>query len=83
MTAVDVPANDLSRRAEAIGAKVAGPAADEVDRAARFPTEAFDALREDAFLSILIPSELGGAVPRSSRSATSSSSSGGTARRPP
>ncbi len=40
---------------------MAGPAADEVDRDARFPTEAFDALREDSLLSILIPSELGGA----------------------
>ena len=61
MTDVEVPADDLSRRAEAIGAKVAGPAADDVDRAARFPTEAVDALREDSFLSILIPTELGGA----------------------
>ncbi len=60
MTAVDAPAKDLSRRAGRIGAEVAGPAAAEVDRDARFPIEAFEALREDSFLSVLIPAELGG-----------------------
>ncbi len=60
MTTVDAPAKDLSRRAERIGAEVAGPAAAEVDRDARFPVEAFEALREGSFLSVLIPAELGG-----------------------
>lgn len=60
MTASEVPSNTLSRQAERIAAEVAGPAADDVDRAARFPTEAFDAVRQASLLSILIPRELGG-----------------------
>ena len=56
----EVPVNDWARQAERIGAEVAGPAADDVDRAARFPTEAFDALRGESLLSVLVPSELGG-----------------------
>ena len=60
MTAPEVPDSRLSRQAERIAAEVAGPAADEVDRDARFPTEAFDALREASLLSVLVPSELGG-----------------------
>lgn len=60
MTASELPDNDLSRQAERIGVKVAGPAADDVDRAARFPTEAVEALREASLLSVLVPSELGG-----------------------
>jgi acyl-CoA dehydrogenase len=60
MTASEVPSRTLSRQAERIAADVAGPAADDVDRAARFPTEAFDALREASLLSVLIPRELGG-----------------------
>jgi acyl-CoA dehydrogenase len=51
---------ELSRRAERIAVDVAGPAAHDVDRAARFPTEAFDALRESSLLSALIPPEFGG-----------------------
>jgi acyl-CoA dehydrogenase len=60
MTAVDAPAKDLSRQAERIGAEIAGPVAADVDRAARFPIEAFGALRAESFLSVLIPTELGG-----------------------
>lgn len=60
MTASEVPSNTLSRQAERIAAEVAGPAADDVDRAARFPTEAFDAVRQASLLSIMIPRELGG-----------------------
>jgi acyl-CoA dehydrogenase len=60
MTALEAPATDLSRRAARIGTDVAGPAAPDVDRAARFPVEAFDALREDSLLSVLIPADLGG-----------------------
>jgi acyl-CoA dehydrogenase len=44
-----------------IAADVAGPRADEVDRDARFPTEAFEALRAERLLSVLAPVELGGA----------------------
>ena len=39
---------------------IAAPNADEVDRAARFPVETVDALREEKALSALVPSELGG-----------------------
>ena len=60
MTTLDAPVRDLASRAGQIGAKVAGPAAADVDREARFPTEALDALRGEALLSILVPSELGG-----------------------
>ena len=60
MTASEVPSSTLSRQAERIAVEVAGPAADDVDRAARFPTEAFDAVRQASLLSILIPRELGG-----------------------
>jgi acyl-CoA dehydrogenase len=60
VTTLHAPAKDLSRRAQRIAAEVAGPAAADVDRAARFPTEAFDALRAEGLLSVLIPVELGG-----------------------
>lgn len=44
-----------------IGEQTAGPHADDVDRNARFPDEAVDALREDRMLSAFVPPELGGA----------------------
>lgn len=47
-------------RAELIGAEVAAPAASDVDRRARFPEEAVNALREQRLLSILVPVALGG-----------------------
>ncbi|MDQ6831681.1 MAG: acyl-CoA/acyl-ACP dehydrogenase, partial [Gemmatimonadota bacterium] len=46
--------------AHRIAADVAAPAADAVDRDARFPTEAIDALRAEGLLGALVPSELGG-----------------------
>ncbi len=52
--------SDLPSIAARIGAQVVGPAAREVDRAARFPSEAFEALRAEQMLSVLIPVELGG-----------------------
>jgi acyl-CoA dehydrogenase len=51
----------LAAEAARIGAEVAGPAADDVDRKARFPIEALEALRSSRLLSVLIPTELGGA----------------------
>ena len=59
MTAQAV-ADDLLETAKRIGIEVAGPAADDVDRAGRFPHEAFAALRESRMLSVLVPPELGG-----------------------
>ena len=53
-------ATDLLEAAQRIGSGVAGPAADAVDREARFPHEAIAALREERLLGILVPSELGG-----------------------
>ena len=47
-------------RAQRIGLEVAAPAADAVDRDARFPSEAFDALRAERMLGIYIPTEFGG-----------------------
>ncbi len=51
---------ELARKAQRIGVEVAGPAADDVDRLARFPSEAVDALRAEGFMDALVPTELGG-----------------------
>src|SRR5579872_2729993 len=45
---------------ERLGREVAGPAADDVDRSARLPHEAIDALRRERLLSASVPAELGG-----------------------
>jgi acyl-CoA dehydrogenase len=47
------------RRAEAVAA-VAAACADAVDREARFPAEAFAALRAERLLGIMVPADLGG-----------------------
>lgn len=58
------PARDgfaaLLERIHAIGRDVIAPAADEVDRDARFPKEAFDALKAEKLLSAYVPVEFGG-----------------------
>jgi acyl-CoA dehydrogenase len=46
--------------ARQIGRAVAAPAADAVDREARFPREAIAALREERMLGVLVPRKLGG-----------------------
>jgi acyl-CoA dehydrogenase len=61
MSTINIAAPELVNRAEQIAEEIAGPHADDVDRDARFPVEAFDALREEHLLSILVPEELGGA----------------------
>jgi acyl-CoA dehydrogenase len=48
---------DTARR---IAVEVAGPAADAVDREARFPHEAVEALKRERLLSAFVPSDLGG-----------------------
>jgi acyl-CoA dehydrogenase len=53
-------AGDLIEVAHQIGREVAAPAADAVDREARFPREAVTALREERMLGALVPEELGG-----------------------
>jgi acyl-CoA dehydrogenase len=50
----------LLERVHALGRDVVAPAAEAVDRDARFPTEAFDALRAEKLLSCYIPAEFGG-----------------------
>ena len=50
---------DFIARAETVAA-IAEPYADAVDREARFPTEAFAAIREQKLLGMLVPAELGG-----------------------
>jgi acyl-CoA dehydrogenase len=50
---------ELAARARAVVA-VAAKHADDVDRAARFPEEAFAAIRAQRLLGILVPTELGG-----------------------
>lgn len=51
---------DLVEAAHRIGSDVALPAAAAVDRDARFPAEAIDALREARLLGAYVPRELGG-----------------------
>ncbi|MHB1584158.1 MAG: acyl-CoA dehydrogenase family protein [Acidimicrobiales bacterium] len=60
MTALGVAPNDLAQRARRIGEGIAGPAADDVDRQARFPTETIEALKSEGILGALVPPELGG-----------------------
>lgn len=43
-----------------LGREVAGPAADDVDRLARFPHEAVEALKSEGFLSAMLPTNVGG-----------------------
>jgi acyl-CoA dehydrogenase len=50
----------LLQKAHALGREVLAPCAAEVDRDARFPREAFDALRQARFLSAYVPQEYGG-----------------------
>lgn len=52
--------DDVARRAWDIGATVAAEHADAVDRDARFPAEATDALRESGLLAAMVPTDLGG-----------------------
>jgi len=54
----DLPS--LLEKIHAIGKEVIAPAADEVDRDARFPREAFDALKREKLLSSYVPTEFGG-----------------------
>lgn len=54
------PAVDLAKRATAVATEIARPAADEVDRDARFPAETVAALRAEGMLSVLVPTALGG-----------------------
>jgi acyl-CoA dehydrogenase len=57
------PHSDISallERVHAIGRDTVAPLADEVDRDARFPREAFEALKAEKLLSAYIPAELGG-----------------------
>ncbi|NUB03007.1 acyl-CoA dehydrogenase [Azospirillum melinis] len=47
-------------RARSIGAEIAARHAADVDRDGRFPSEAFDTLRAEKLLGVMIPVELGG-----------------------
>jgi acyl-CoA dehydrogenase len=51
---------EIEREAWQIGKEIAGPAADDVDRNARFPHESLAAFREKKLLSAMIPVEMGG-----------------------
>jgi acyl-CoA dehydrogenase len=60
-TDIAAAADDKLRSAvRLISAEVAAPNADDVDRSARFPREAVEALREEGALSALVPESLGG-----------------------
>jgi acyl-CoA dehydrogenase len=53
--------SSLVAAAKRIGSEVAGPAAGDVDKNARFPREAVDALKQEGLLSAYVPKTLGGA----------------------
>ncbi len=53
--------DDLLTAARTIGADVAAPVADEVDRDGRYPVEAIDASRRAGLLGAVVPPEWGGA----------------------
>lgn len=53
--------SSTSAAAARIGAEIAGPNSTSVDREARFPHEAMDALKAERLLSAYVPRELGGA----------------------
>lgn len=55
-----LPKAGLAAQARALGAEIAAPSAGEVDRDARFPHEAFAALKAQRLLGALVPAELGG-----------------------
>lgn len=52
--------HSLVALAEQIAASVLAPAAEDVDRKARFPYEALDALRAARLMSVLLPARMGG-----------------------
>jgi acyl-CoA dehydrogenase len=52
--------NEIERGAWTVGVEVAALHADEVDRDARFPFEATDAMRRSGLLATMVPTELGG-----------------------
>lgn len=52
--------SDLCSKVHQLGKEVIAPAADDVDRQARFPQEAFNALRSQQLLSCYVPAEFGG-----------------------
>ncbi len=54
------PEHALLEEVRRISDEVAAPAAEQVDRDARFPAEALDALRDARALSAAVPRELGG-----------------------
>jgi acyl-CoA dehydrogenase len=53
-------AGEVATRMAAIADEVAGPAAEDVDTAARFPTETIAALKAEGLLAALVPIEFGG-----------------------
>lgn len=60
---VGTPGDDFARlleRVHALGREVVAPNSDAVDRDARFPAEAFEALRAEKLLSCYVPAEFGG-----------------------
>lgn len=59
MTTVE-PTMTIAESAAHVGEKVAGPASEEVDRLARFPTEALGALKDAGLLAVLVPRGQGG-----------------------
>jgi acyl-CoA dehydrogenase len=58
--AADDNAVNVIGRATKVSEEVAAAAADDVDRGARFPSEAMGALRAERLLSVMVPPALGG-----------------------
>lgn len=55
-----VPFSAIVELIHRLGKEVVAPAAEDVDREARFPVEAFDAFKENKLLSAYVSQELGG-----------------------
>jgi len=56
----DTTFTSLLEKVHALGREVIAPNSDEVDRDARFPREAFEALKAEKLLSAYVPAEFGG-----------------------
>ena len=52
--------NNLEHLTQKLGKEFIAPYAQEIDQKARFPKEAYEALKQQGFMGLLIPKEYGG-----------------------
>lgn len=58
--ATSMPFEDIRKQFEVLAREIVRPAADDVDRASRFPEESFAALRKERLMAAAVPADLGG-----------------------